>query len=159
VLQSGFLRLAVTDTGKGMTQLQIRNTLRKGPQLNVNGLTAGDGSGIGLWVAKGIVNGHGGTLTAASEGLGQGCCFTVSLPSYDVARAKGVRLPRESTEDAGDCLGRLKVLVVDDAKMNLKLLMRLVSKKGHTVEGAEDGGLQSTRHQRRWWQTQTLMSF
>jgi signal transduction histidine kinase/CheY-like chemotaxis protein len=139
VLQSGFLRLAVTDTGKGMTQLQIRNTLRKGPQLNVNGLTAGDGSGIGLWVAKGIVNGHGGTLTAASEGLGQGCCFTVSLPSYDVARAKGVRLPRESTEDAGDCLGRLKVLVVDDAKMNSKLLMRLVSKKGHTVEGAEDG--------------------
>jgi CheY-like chemotaxis protein len=139
VLQNGFLRLAVTDTGKGMTQLQIRNTLGKGPQLNLNGLTTGDGSGIGLWVAKGIVNGHGGTLTAASEGLGEGSCFTVSLPSYDVARAKGARLPRDSKEDAGDYLGCLKVLVVDDAKMNLKLLMRLVSKKGHKAEGAEDG--------------------
>lgn len=139
VAHNGFLRLNVTDTGKGMTDLQIWNILRKGPQFNVNGLEAGDGSGLGLWVAKGIVSRHGGTLTAVSAGLGEGSCFTVSLPSYDVARAKNAKLPRESTDDAGEYLGVLKVLVVDDAKMNLKLLMRLVSKKGHRVEGAEDG--------------------
>merc|ERR1712048_968604 len=44
-----------------------------------------------------------------------------------------------SSEGVKDALGILKVLVVDDAKMNLKLLMRLVSKKGHKVDGAEDG--------------------
>eukprot|EP00980_Cylindrotheca_fusiformis_P020045 scaffold7133_cov116-Cylindrotheca_fusiformis.AAC.6 len=139
VAHNGFLRLTVSDNGKGMSDLQIRNILTKGPKFNVNGLEAGDGSGLGLWVAKGIVNRHGGTLTAVSAGLGEGSCFTVSLPSYDVARAKGAKLPRESTEDAGEYLGILKVLVVDDAKMNLKLLMRLVSKRGHKVEGAEDG--------------------
>lgn len=143
VNHNGFIKFVVSDTGKGMTQAQIRKLLHKTMEFNVNKLQAGNASGLGLWVAKGIVMRHGGTLIAQSQGLGQGSVFTVSLPTYDIddpeppktQAAPGAEAPKE------DVLGILKVLVVDDAKMNLKLLMRLVAKKGHKVDGAEDGAI------------------
>merc|ERR1712019_259143 len=108
-------------------------------QFNVNKLQVGNNSGIGLCVAKGIVMEHGGTLTVNSDGLGRGATFTVSLPTYDILDPRARAEISRSSEGVKDALGILKVLVVDDAKMNLKLLMRLVSKKGHKVDGAEDG--------------------
>ena len=45
----------------------------------------------------------------------------------------------------GEEIGKLKILVVDDAKMNLKLLMRLLEKEGHDVDGAEDGEIAVTK--------------
>jgi CheY-like chemotaxis protein len=74
--------------------------------------------------------------------LGKGSVFTVSLPTYDIEDPKPPKPKGIGGSTAPkDVLGILKVLVVDDAKMNLKLLMRLVSKKGHKVDGAEDGAI------------------
>jgi hypothetical protein len=53
-------------------------------QFNVNLLQAGQGSGLGLYIAKGIVEQHRGTLMAASEGMGHGTTFTVTLLIYHV---------------------------------------------------------------------------
>ncbi|CAJ1947755.1 unnamed protein product [Cylindrotheca closterium] len=141
VKHNGFMNFVVADTGKGMTQAQIRRLLHKGLDFNVNRLQAGNASGLGLWVAKGIVMRHGGTLTAHSHGVGKGSVFTVSLPTYDIDDPKPKGTAAQESVEAKDILGILKVLVVDDAKMNLKLLMRLVSKKGHKVDGAEDGAI------------------
>lgn len=140
VNHTGFMKFVVSDTGKGMTQTQIRRLLHKGIDFNVNRLQAGNASGLGLWVAKGIVMRHGGTLTAHSHGPGKGSVFTVSLPTYDIDDPKPISKDAK-TGDNKDVIGILKVLVVDDAKMNLKLLMRLVAKKGHKVDGAEDGAI------------------
>ena len=41
----------------------------------------GSGSGLGLTIARGIIAGHGGTLTAASDGPGTGSTFTIKLPA------------------------------------------------------------------------------
>jgi len=136
---NGLMKFTVADTGKGMTQAQIRKIMHRDIKFNVNKLQAGNGSGIGLWVAKGIVMRHGGTFTVKSDGLGRGTTFTVSLPTYDILDPRAKAEISGSSEGVKDGLGILKVLVVDDAKMNLKLLMRLVSKKGHKVDGAEDG--------------------
>lgn len=142
VNHNGYMKYVVSDTGKGMTQAQIRRLLHKGVEFNVNKLQPGNASGLGLWVAKGIVMRHRGTLTAHSPGLGKGSIFTVSLPTYDIDDPTPPKTKATHGSNAAkDVLGVLKVLVVDDAKMNLKLLMRLVSKRGHKVDGAEDGAI------------------
>lgn len=56
--------------------------IRTGVQFNPNQLQGGQGSGLGLWVSKGFVEQHGGTLTADSEGLGKGSRFTLRLPAF-----------------------------------------------------------------------------
>ena len=53
-----------------------------GVQFNANQLQGGKGSGLGLWVSKGFVDRHNGTLVATSDGIGKGSTFTVSLPAY-----------------------------------------------------------------------------
>ena len=65
-----------------MSVEQLRNVCCEGVQFNANELQAGQGSGLGLFIAKGIVKQHGGTLTVASAGLQKGSTFVVELPVY-----------------------------------------------------------------------------
>ena len=67
---SGLLKVGVTDTGAGMSEDQLAKVFSEGVQFNVNKLQAGKGSGLGLFIAKGILEQHGGTLGVASAGLG-----------------------------------------------------------------------------------------
>lgn len=60
---SGRAAIHVTDSGVGMTENQMNTVFMDGVQFNVNKLQAGQGSGLGLYIAKGIVQQHGGTLT------------------------------------------------------------------------------------------------
>ena len=154
LLRKGTLHITVKDTGAGMTQEQVQKVFSQGTQFNVNTLQAGNGSGLGTYIAKGIVKQHGGTLSATSDGIGQGTTFTVTLPIYNIphnqeqvscrtfskSRLNHQASNKSLTESMmGEVFGTLKILVVDDAKMNLKLLMRLLEKEGHDVDGAEDG--------------------
>jgi hypothetical protein len=50
------------------------------PQFNPEKLQAGGGSGLGLWITKGIVDMHHGTIAVHSAGEGHGCTFTVTIP-------------------------------------------------------------------------------
>jgi signal transduction histidine kinase/heme-degrading monooxygenase HmoA len=69
-------RVSVRDTGQGMSP----ETLGRVFDLFVRGTTGGNGLGIGLAVAKRLVELHGGVLVAQSEGVGRGSAFTVTLP-------------------------------------------------------------------------------
>jgi hypothetical protein len=51
-------------------------------QFHADLLQAGGGSGLGLWISKGIVEMHGGSLTGHSDGAGRGSVFTFRLPAY-----------------------------------------------------------------------------
>ncbi|KAL3940762.1 MAG: hypothetical protein SGARI_000848 [Bacillariaceae sp.] len=140
----GNLLLTVTDSGAGMTKEQIDSVFHQGSQFNVNTLQGGNGSGLGTYIAKGIVRQHNGTLSATSDGLNKGSTFYVRLPLHKIPieRAASLTSFSQSRSRFGSLDGfneSLNILVVDDAKMNLKLLMRLLQKHGHTCDGAEDG--------------------
>jgi CheY-like chemotaxis protein len=94
------------------------------------------GVGIGLTLAKRLVEMHGGSIAATSPGLGQGSEFVVRLPArLDAGAAKD----RESGTATTNRLPRRRVLVVDDnqdAADSLVVLLRLL---GQEVGTAYDG--------------------
>jgi len=151
--QTGWIQLEVTDTGPGMTGEQLATVFESGVQFNSNKNQNGGGSGLGLFIAKGIVNQHNGTLTVESEGLGKGSSFVCKLPVY--CRPKLPKINCVSIDSCNESITErvssnwldehtesdlcYRILVVDDAPLNRKLLMRLLLKRGHKVDTAEDG--------------------
>lgn len=137
----GSLQLEVTDTGVGMSVDQMKNLFREGVQFNVNELQAGKGSGLGLFIAKGMVEAHGGSLLATSAGLGCGTTFTMTIPLYFVPDSADTHGSKDDKPVAADptTMEFMNVLVVDDAEMNRKLLKRLLQNRGHTCDEATDG--------------------
>ena len=77
---SGRLMIVVKDTGTGMLETDYRRLFKEIVQFNPEVLQAGGGSGLGLWITKGIVDLHQGQISVHSEGLGCGSSFTVELP-------------------------------------------------------------------------------
>jgi len=138
---SGDLVLSVKDTGAGMSAEQVKKLFRKGVQFNVNELQHGNGSGLGLYISKGIVEQHEGQLSCDSEGLGMGTVFTMIVPVYDIPKTDVDYDLEQSQFDAAFEDAKLRILIVDDALSNRKLLGRLLSKKGHKSDQAEDGDI------------------
>lgn len=151
----GNLHIRVIDTGAGMSPDQVEKLFQDGVQFNANELQAGGGSGLGLYIAKGIVMQHEGTLEATSDGLGQGTTFEMILPLWDITsdgndEIYDVELGAPYYDDEGTVTptdapsirmpkSKLKVLVVDDIKSNRKLLRRILENKGHECHEAVDG--------------------
>jgi len=148
----GKLRVRVSDSGAGMSSDQIEQLFQDGVQFNVNELQAGEGSGLGLYIAKGIAMQHNGTLQATSDGLGQGTTFEMILPLWKITSDGNdedydVEVPFDQRSGTGTAAAssfkiaktKLKVLVVDDVKSNRKLLCRLLENKGHECHEAGDG--------------------
>ncbi|WP_343989387.1 sensor histidine kinase [Terrabacter terrae] len=74
------LTLAVTDDGEGLPADQVEAVFERFHRADTARAGHDGGSGLGLTIARAIVHGHGGTLTAASHGPGLGATFTISLP-------------------------------------------------------------------------------
>jgi CheY-like chemotaxis protein len=92
------------------------------------------GLGIGLTVAKSLVEMHVGRLSARSAGLGQGSEFTIQLPVLD-----RMELPRLNHSRAMTSQSR-RILVVDDNVAAARMLCLLFSKwGGHDIRMAQDG--------------------
>ena len=73
-------RIEVRDTGAGISLSNQAQLFGQYVQFNANKLQQGKGSGLGLWISKGITELHGGTIGAFSEGEGKGSMFYVELP-------------------------------------------------------------------------------
>ena len=150
-----------------MSSDQLTALFGQGVQFNVNALQNGKGSGLGLYMAKGLAERHGGQLLVDSPGLGQGTTFTLCLPIHRIAPSTATPVDKEvqpPADDSGCPLseGRttatgnkgddnknsrqpLRVLVVDDALTNRKLLTRLLQNRGHVCDGAEHGQEAATK--------------
>ena len=80
--RAGSIRISVTDSGAGLSEDQIATITSEGVQFHAHELLASKGSGLGLFITKGIVEQHGGTLTVSSAGIDHGTTFTVELPLF-----------------------------------------------------------------------------
>jgi signal transduction histidine kinase len=73
----GFARIIVSDHGIGIQGEFLPYVFDR---LKQGATTANRGLGLGLWIVRDIVERHGGTVAAASDGEGKGSRFTVTLP-------------------------------------------------------------------------------
>lgn len=152
----GTLSVMVTDSGPGLTQEQMSHLFRQNVQFDANRLQHGNGSGLGLFIAKGIVEQHGGSLTVSSPGLGQGSTFTFTLPLFDLPENtevnvgilediersihhedKGMSPSTDKQESPNSQV--LRILVVDDSSTNRRFLIRWLRNRGHICDEACDG--------------------
>jgi CheY-like chemotaxis protein len=123
-----FVRLVVTDTGTGIDPAVLPRIFE--PFFTTK--APGQGSGLGLASAYGIVKNHGGVITVESE-LGKGTAFTVLLPATDPQPAD-----RPASQVAVSS-GHGTILVVDDDERMLKSMARLLSAMGYEVLTASGG--------------------
>jgi CheY-like chemotaxis protein len=132
------LVLRVRDTGIGIAADMLPKIFDLFVQAERRLDRSQGGLGIGLTLVRKLVEMHDGSVTAHSEGLGNGSEFIVRLPTLDEGRKKELlRRPLEQEQPAPSP-GR-RVLAVDDnvdAAESLALLLRL---EGHEVRTAHDG--------------------
>ncbi len=93
------------------------------------------GLGIGLSLVRGLVGLHGGTIEAASPGLGQGAEFVIRLPPAHDVRPDMAPVPEEQVSASTG----LRILVADDNQDNAESLAMLLMMLGHDVRTALDG--------------------
>jgi len=77
---AGHVALSVTDTGSGIPAAHLPHVFERFYRVDAARDRAHGGSGIGLAIAKALVEAHGGQLTASSPGAGQGSTFRIVLP-------------------------------------------------------------------------------
>jgi signal transduction histidine kinase/CheY-like chemotaxis protein len=130
--------VTVTDTGNGIPPAELSNIFDMFSQVDRTHRPH-SGLGIGLHLVKRLVEMHGGSVSAHSDGPGLGSRFTVRLP----ALAESAVMPDDVSTPAPEVSGEphiaRKVLVVDDNNDNAELLAILLQDMGHETHMAHDG--------------------
>jgi len=122
-LDAGFyLRLTVSDTGYGMTSEIMERIFD--PYFTTK--DTGEGTGLGLSVAQGIVEAHGGTITVYSE-MGNGTTFHVYLPVI-------LEEEREEEESEGPLpTGSERILFIDDEQVLIEIASQMLEQLRYEV--------------------------
>ncbi len=131
--------LRVRDTGRGLQPEMVTRVFDAFVQVQQGLDRSSGGLGLGLAVVKRLVEMHGGQVTAASAGLGQGSEFTVRLPLEE-----GLEVPAEGA--AGEAIAAptevaraRRVLLVEDNRDVRESLVEVIEDLGYPIEAAVDG--------------------
>jgi len=151
--EGGRLDIVVRDNGMGIPTDQLAAIFEMFAQVEGEARDRERGLGIGLALVKGLVTLHGGTVTARSEGPGQGSEFVLSFPDRVVVSAARVRPARPVTDRTGDSA---RVLVADDNHDAADSLGELLRIAGHDVRVAY-GGRDALRAARTFWPDVVLL--
>lgn len=135
-LREGAAVVRVQDTGIGIPAEQLRRIFEMFVQVDRSLERAQGGLGIGLTLVKRLVEMHGGTVQAFSEGEGRGSEFVVRLPVVNTRQAEP-RAPVD--EEPTVSIARRKILVVDDNEDSAKSLSLMLELLGHEIRTAHDG--------------------
>ena len=128
--------IRVRDNGIGIAADQLACIFDMFVQIDTSLERSVSGLGIGLTLAKSLVEMHGGTVEVFSAGIGRGCEFVVRLPiGPDVSDA---RLPGLAVDAASPSSSR-RILVVDDNVDAARSLAELLTLTGHVTQTAFDG--------------------
>jgi PAS domain S-box-containing protein len=147
--------IGIKDTGLGIAPEMLSKIFDMFGQLETPDQQVQGGLGIGLSVVKKLVEMHGGTVEAFSEGRGKGSEFIVRLPLV-VEQSESLSAAQSSEKDSLQTAemkmsnsdnplhpalkaGQQRVLVVDDNIDAVQMLETLLSFEGHTIRTAFDG--------------------
>jgi CheY-like chemotaxis protein len=126
----GWVELRVTDSGEGIAPEFLPFIFDRYRQADASATRSHGGLGLGLSITKHLVELHGGTIEADSEGLGRGATFVVRLPAAELPARAGA-VPGSDVSLAG-----AHVLVVEDQADGRELLARIIAERGGRVTTA-----------------------
>lgn len=133
--------VAIRDTGRGIVPELLSRLFEPFTQADSSFDRKLGGLGLGLSIVKGLVEMHGGSVTAHSDGVSKGATFTITLP-IDAA----VATAPQRTTIANKSVAR-RILVIEDNVDAAESLGEVLTLCGHTVEIALTGpaGLEKAR--------------
>ncbi|MGK6310800.1 ATP-binding protein [Variovorax sp. DT-64] len=137
--------LTVKDSGLGIPRSDLDRLFQMFTQLPHTRLHAQGGLGLGLALVKKLVDLHGGSVYAASPGLGQGSTFTVRLPMRQTASRSAnkacvtIGAGSQAGDSSNSSITSKRVLVVEDNNDGRQTLVQLLQDMGHEVLNASNG--------------------
>jgi PAS domain S-box-containing protein len=135
------IEVRVSDTGEGMSPSFLPHMFDRFRQADASTRRNQGGLGLGLAIVKNLVEMHGGTVRAESQGEGKGSTFFVTLPvtakqepesPLEDAPTAAVK-ERESWQLPAKGLSGMRILVVDDERDARQLLGRVIADAGAEV--------------------------
>ena len=127
---------SVRDTGIGLPPDKVESIFEMFSQVDKTLERSQTGLGIGLTLAKRLVELHGGSIEARSAGLGTGSELVVRLPT--LIEKPQPQPPEEPAEEPA-ATNRRRILVVDDNRDSAESLATLLTLKGNETHTASDG--------------------
>jgi signal transduction histidine kinase len=128
--------ISVTDNGLGLRADMLPRVFDLFTQVDNNLVRSQGGLGIGLALVRELIQMHGGSISATSEGLGHGSTFTAVLPLTEPVEApvKGY-----DEAEAGQDVPSLQVMVVDDNVDSAKTIAWMLEMMGHSPSLVHSG--------------------
>ncbi len=138
------VEIAVSDTGRGISPDFLPFVFERFRQADTTFSREYGGLGLGLAIARQLTELHGGSVTAASGGIGHGATFTIRLPLMIVHHPSAAPAAREHPHsdrgmpqmESRPRLDGVHVLAVDDERDSLSLLRTVLETAGATVTTA-----------------------
>jgi PAS domain S-box-containing protein len=133
------VQIAVTDTGRGIPAAFLPFVFERFRQVDSTSTRAHGGLGLGLAIVRHLVEVHGGTVRARSDGEGRGSTFVVALPlmaAREEAALASAPTPPALTVPAPRILEGLRLLIVDDEVDARDLLTTILERAGAQVTSA-----------------------
>jgi signal transduction histidine kinase/ActR/RegA family two-component response regulator len=124
--------LTIRDSGVGISADFLPHVFERFRQADSSTTRAHSGVGLGLSIVRHLVELHNGTVSASSEGIGQGSTFVVRLPSAERASA----IARAGDHRTRVDLGGLRILVVDDDDDTRDMVTEALRSAGAAVVAA-----------------------
>jgi two-component system CheB/CheR fusion protein len=131
-----FLTIFVRDNGVGLSADAMSRVFTMFTRIESDVGRSEGGLGIGLALAKGLVQLHGGRIDVKSSGLGFGSAFLICLPRSVIVAAA----PAASDSTAKPATARQTILIADDNHDAAESLSMLLKLSGHEVHVAHSGG-------------------
>ncbi|HJT78136.1 MAG TPA: PAS domain S-box protein [Gemmataceae bacterium] len=128
--------VSVRDNGIGIPAESLRSIFDMFSQVDRSIERSTGGLGIGLALVKGLVEMHGGTVTAESAGVGKGSTFVVRLPILKEREESTQEALAEEARAAGP---KRRILVVDDNRDSAASMAMMLKLTGNEVRTAHDG--------------------
>jgi two-component system CheB/CheR fusion protein len=128
-------RVSVRDDGMGIPAEMLPKIFDLFVQVDRSLERSHGGLGIGLTLARSLVEMHEGRIEARSDGPGKGSCFTVHLPVLELLADP----PGDGRDAESESTPALRILVADDHRDGAESLGLLLGAEGHQVEIVHDG--------------------